>query len=606
MSLSTIEPPKQLLRFLTAGSVDDGKSTLIGRLLHDGNGILDDHLAAVRAASQSMRGCALDFSLLTDGLKAEREQGITIDVAYRYFATPRRKFIIADTPGHEQYTRNMATGASTAKLAVLLLDARKGPQPQTNRHAAIAWLLGIRSFVVVVNKMDLVDYSQDAFSSVQHDFEQFLGKLDNPRCYFVPVCSLHGDNVVHRSTHTPWFDGPSVLEYLETTPITADQDLKRFRFPVQYVLRGHDGTRRYAGHVVSGMLRRGDTVEILPSRCSVKVSSIRLGEQELECAFPPLSVSLAFSEEVDVSRGDMVTDPFCPPLPAKHLLARVLWLNRKPLEIGRPYLVKHTTRQVCAKVTGLRALIDPHTLERRPAAALAMNEFGECEIQCQQPLFVDPYDQSHGTGALIILDPITNETLAAGMIDSGESADARHGALLDGTARGLTVWFTGLSSAGKTTISRALYETLWAKGYKVEWLDGDVMRERLSKGLGFSKQGRDDNVRRIGFVADLLTRNGVVVLVSAISPYRAVREEIRNRIGSLLEVFVNAPLATCEERDRKGIYSKARAGLAQQVTGVNDPYEPPLAPDVECRTDQETVAQSIAKVLDAVERRLAR
>lgn len=586
--------------------MDDGKSTLIGRLLHDANGVYEDQLASVRAASESNGIHDLDFSFVTDGLRAEREQGITIDVAYRYFSTPRRKFIIADTPGHEQYTQNMATGASTASLAVLLMDVCKGLLPQTRRHAVIAWLLGIRSFVVAANKMDLVGFRESAFQTIEYQFLEFLSKLGNPRVYFVPTCSLGGDNVVHRSVRTPWFEGPSLLEYLETTPVSANYDFERFRFPVQYVTRAPDGTRRYVGQVASGVLWPGNSVAVLPSGYSTEVDSIWLGDQELECAFPPLSISVVLKEDVDVSRGDMLVCPDNPPQVTQHVTAMLLWLSRAPLEVDRPYLIKHSTRQVCATITRVSSVIDPDTLDRRPDGALKFNEFGECEIETQQPLCVDSYDQNRVTGSFIVLEPLTNHTVGAGMVLSATCTKTQTATVVRGKDAGLTIWFTGLSSSGKTTISRALYEKLWAKGYKVERLDGDVVRRHLSKGLGFSRQDRDENIRRIGFVAEILARNGLIVLVSAISPYRDLREEMRNRIGNFLEVYVHASVEACEERDIKGIYSKARAGAIPNVTGVNDPYEHPLAPDVECRTDRETLAQSVSKVLEAVEHRLSR
>jgi bifunctional enzyme CysN/CysC len=603
----TRQRQRDLLRFITAGSVDDGKSTLIGRLLHDTNAIYQDQLASLRLASTTNGTHGIDFSLLTDGLKAEREQGITIDVAYRYFATARRKFIIADTPGHEQYTRNMATGASTASLAVLLVDAHRGLLTQTHRHAVIAWLLGIRSFAVVVNKMDLVGFREEVFRRIEREFTQFASRLGPAQLHFVPVCALDGDNVVEPSERTPWFQGPCLLEHLDTVPINADHDFGRFRLPVQYVIRDAAGSRRYAGQVASGVVRRGDPVLILPSGQTSRVASIRLGEEEVESAFPPLSLSLALEEEMDIGRGDMLTDPGAPTLLARRVTATLLWMSSQQLILGRPYLIKHTTRQVCGSVVRVKSVLDPITLDRRPANTLALNEFGEVEIEGHQPLYADPYSQNRVTGSLIVIDPDTNETVAAGMI-SGETPSSNGDVLTKGTSAatgGLTVWFTGLSSAGKSTICQALYEKLWARGYKVEWLDGDVVRQHLSKDLGFSKQDRDENIRRIGFVAELLTRNGVVVLVSAISPYRSVRDEVRRRIGSFLEVYVNAPLATCEQRDVKGLYRRARAGELFHLTGLDDPYEPPTAPEIECHTDKETLAESTAKVLEAVERWLA-
>ena len=596
---------RELLRFLTAGSVDDGKSTLIGRLLHDTHSIYQDQFAALRAASAASGNRGIDFSLVTDGLRAEREQGITIDVAYRYFSTPRRKFIIADTPGHEQYTRNMATGASTASLAVLLMDARKGVLPQTRRHAAIAWLLGIRNFAVAVNKMDLAGFDERIFLEIQRDFTDFMVQLAGATAHFIPTCSIDGDNVVSRSARMPWFSGMPLLEYLETVPVSSSLRFDRLRFPVQYISRAAGGSRRYTGQIASGVLRSGDQVLVLPSGKTARVESIRIGDREIDAAFPPLSISVGLEGELDIGRGDMLVDAADAPAVSRRFTATLLWMSDQPLETGHAYLLKHTTRQVCASVTHIGAVLNPATLAREPASQLHLNEFGEVEIETHQPLYFDPYAENRATGACIVIDPLSNATLGAAMITAAHQA-AQQAPLKTAARGGLTVWFTGLSSAGKSTISKAVYEKLWAMGHKVEWLDGDVVRQHLNKGLGFSKEDRDENVRRIGFVAELLTRNGVIALVSAISPYRAVRDEIRQRVGSFLEVYVEAPLEVCEQRDLKGIYRKARAGQMHGVTGVDDPYEPPLSAEIECHTDRETPAESASKVLAAIEAWLTR
>ena len=593
-----------MLRFLTAGSVDDGKSTLIGRLLHDANTIYLDQMASIRTASErTSAGGGVDFSLVTDGLRIEREQGITIDVAYRYFATPRRKFIVADSPGHEQYTRNMATGASGASLAVLLMDARKGVLTQTYRHVGIAWLMGIRSYAVAVNKMDLVHYDEEIFLRIEADFTGFIHQLGRPSLEFIPCCAPLGENVVHRSERMPWYHGPTLLEHLETTPIQGSHNLELLRFPVQSVIRGEAGERYYAGQVASGIVRPGDTILAMHSGCMARVAGIRLGTASIDCAFPPLSVALQLDREVDIGRGDLLADPAHPPAVSSRFAATLLWMSATPLVPGRPYLVKHTTRYVCASVVRLTGVIDPVTLERRPAETLKLNEFAEVEIETHQPVFADPYVENRITGAFIVVEPISNETVAAGMFASDRQERAnplpdRH------AGQGMTVWFTGLSSSGKSTISKAVYEKLWAKGHKVELLDGDAVRQHLSKDLDFSKEGRDENIRRIGFMAELLTRNGVIVLAAAISPYRAVRREIRERIGNFVEVYVNAPLAVVEQRDVQGLYRRSRAGEIHGISGVDDPYEAPLAPEVECRTDQETLAESVEKVIRAVENRL--
>jgi bifunctional enzyme CysN/CysC len=593
---------RQLLRFLTAGSVDDGKSTLVGRLLHDTNSIFEDQFAAIRMASAAGGNGHIDFSMVTDGLRAEREQGITIDVAHRYFSTARRKFIIADAPGHEQFTRNMATAASTASAMVLLLDARQGVLTQTQRHAVIAWLLGIRKFIIAVNKMDLAEFDERVFRKIERDLSKFIAALEGTDAYFIPTCSIDGDNVVRRSTRIPWFRGRTVLEYLETIPASPSLRLDRLRLPVQYVIRRHGEARRFAGQVASGVLRRGDPIRVLPSSWITTVESIRVGNTEVDAAFPPLSVAIRLGHEFDISRGDMFASVADPPAISRRFTATLLWLSHQPLQTGRPYLLKHTARHVCASVTRVKSVLDPASLVRRPADQLTLNQFGEVEIETHQPLYFDSYAENRMTGAFIVIDPITNGTLGAGMIGGSSALET----LIEApSGAGLTVWFTGLSSAGKSSISQAVHEKLWAMEYKVELLDGDVIRQHLNRGLGFTKEDRDENVRRMGFVAELLTRNGVIALVSAISPYRSIRDEIRRKIGNFLEVYVHASLETCEQRDLKGVYRRARAGEMHGVTGVDDPYEPPLAAEVECHTDHETLAESSARVLSAVLARLA-
>ena len=583
----------QLLRFTTAGSVDDGKSTLIGRLLHDSNAVYEDQLESVRNAS----GIGFDLASITDGLKAEREQSITIDVAYRYFSTPRRRFIITDTPGHEQYTRNMATGASTADLAVILLDARKGVVTQTRRHAYVLWLLGIRRMVVAINKMDLVGFKQEVFEAIQRDFRSLARVLNGCQIDFIPVSALDGDNVVRRSSRMPWFESLSLLEYLETLPTETQTGSPAFRFPVQYVIHSDDNFRAYAGQIVSGSLRQGDEMLALPSGRRAAVKSISTFDGDLPSAFAPMSVSIRLDRDLDIGRGDMLVHPADPPTVTRTFHAALIWMSDTPLTVGRPYLVKHTTQQLYSEVTAVTSKLDLTTLEQRPAGGLSLNDIGTVTLETYKPIFCDEYDRNRRTGSFILIDPMTNLTIAAGMIRGvADQVDKTVHRSKD-AQRGLTVWFTGLSSAGKTTVSRAVYERLWARGYQVELLDGDEVRRHLCKDLGFSRQDRDENIRRIAFVAELLTRNGVIVLVSAISPYRAARDEARQRIGSFVEVFVNAPLAVCEQRDTKGLYRKARAGEIAGFTGIDDPYEPPVAPEVRCDTGEETVAESVAKVI---------
>ncbi|MGD0579153.1 MAG: adenylyl-sulfate kinase [Bryobacteraceae bacterium] len=591
----------ELLRFTTAGSVDDGKSTLIGRLLHDTKTLYEDQLESVRRVSRD----GFELAFLTDGLRAEREQGITIDVAYRHFSTPRRRFIIADTPGHEQYTRNMATGASTAQLAVILIDARKGVLAQTRRHAAIAHLLGIRRIVLAVNKMDLTGFRQDVFEAINRTFRDFAERLGECQVDFIPVCALAGDNVVEPSANTPWYDGPSLLEYLETVPLRSEVADGPFRFPVQSVLRHGSDFRSYAGQVARGQVRAGDAVMVLPSKQIVRVHSIPARDGDLERAFAPMSVSLVLDDHVDVSRGDMLADPTHPPEVGRRIQARVVWMADKPLSLQTPYLIKHTTQIVCAEVLRVLSRLDIETFGEQPAEQLRLNEIGRVELETHRPIYCDSYAQNRATGSFIVIDPVTNLTLGAGMIEEAEGGEQRTPAVSPSGHKGLTVWFTGLSSSGKSTLSQALYERLWAMGHRVELLDGDTVRRNLCKDLGFTKQDRDENIRRIGFVADLLTRNGVVVLVSAISPYRAIREEVRAMIGEFVEIYVNAPLEVCEQRDVKGLYRKARNGQLPGFTGIDDPYEPPQNPEVECRTDRESLAESVDKILRYLDPRLA-
>lgn len=600
-----ILPPQQestgLLRFLTAGSVDDGKSTLIGRLLHDAGGIFDDEMGSLRCIQN---GSQFDPALLTDGLKSEREQGITIDVAYRYFSTARRKFIIADAPGHEQYTRNMITAASTAQAAVLLVDAHKGILPQTRRHTYLAWLLGIQIVIVAVNKMDLVGFDEAVYKALMKDYQSMVGCLGLHDVTFIPISALQGDNVVERSDRTPWYEGLPLLQKLEMVDTYMARGPEKFRFPVQTVLRSNDSFRGYAGQIASGTVHPDDDVLALPSERCLKVDKIFNFTQDLHEAFAPMSVVLSLREDTDLGRGDMLCDPKCPPAKTRRFRATLMWMSNIALQSGQPYLIKHTNQTACMSVVKLFNKIDIGTLQAVAAETLMLNEIGEAEIETHKPIFCDPYAENRTTGSFILIHPISNKTVAAGTVSPAYEQSARTTASsslsIARTKRGLTVWATGLSGAGKTTICDAVHTELVARGMRVEILDGDAMRQHLSRELGFGKPDRDENIRRIGFVADLLTRNGVIVLVSAISPYRALRDEIRRTIGTFLEVFVNAPLTICEQRDPRGLYKKARAGALRGFTGIDDPYEPPLSPEVECRTDMESVGESVDKVVNAI------
>jgi bifunctional enzyme CysN/CysC len=589
---------------LTAGSVDDGKSTLIGRLLYDSDAIYEDQLSSVRKASE-LKNVEMDLSLLTDGLRAEREQGITIDVAYRYFATRKRKFIIADAPGHEQYTRNMATGASTAQLALILIDARKGVLKQTRRHTLIAWLLGIRQMIVAVNKMDLVSFAPQAFCSICDEFNSFAKSLSGLRLHFVPLSALHGDNVIQHSVRMTWYQGPPLLDLLETVP-AEPMASEALRFAVQGVVRPHQDFRGYAGQVGSGRLKAGQEVVALPSGQHTRVKDVLLHAQSLEEARACCSVVLTTTDHIDLGRGDMLVAPEDAPTISTTVTAYLIWMSHTPLRKDTRFLLKHTTKIVCGRVSRLLHKVDINSFEKVDADSLQLNEIGEVQIDLHNPIFCDAYERNRSTGRFIVIDPFSNDTVAAGMIR--EATPVQLSEALDESAagsriarqQGLTVWFTGLSGAGKTTICRAVATELLAHGLPVEVIDGDTIRNYLCKDLGFSKHDRDENIRRIAFVAKLLTRNGTVVLVSAISPYRAGRDDARRTIGDFMEVYVSTALAVCELRDPKQLYKKARSGEIHGFTGVDDPYEPPLEPEIVCNTAQESTRQSSLRVVASV------
>ncbi len=599
--MSTHPEQRDLLRFVTAGSVDDGKSTLIGRLLYESNAIYDDQLLSVKKAS-SAKHVELDLSLLTDGLRAEREQGITIDVAYRYFATPKRRFIIADAPGHEQYTRNMATGSSTAEVALILVDARKGVLRQTRRHALIAWMLGIRRMIVAINKMDLIGFDKQVFDSIQKDFAECATSFPGTEILFVPLSALSGENVIHSNGVMPWYDGPSLLELLETIPATAPAS-ESFRFAVQSVIRPNQDFRGYTGQVSSGRIKVGDEVVSLPSRQRTTISDIVLHTQNLPEAITGQSVVLTTSEHIDLGRGDMLVSPGQLAITTTRITAKLIWLSSTPLRKDARYFLKHTTKTVVARVSCLSNVLDIDLFEERAADSLQFNEIGQVEFDLHTPIFCDPYHQNRATGSFIVIDPLTNDTVGAGMIVEAVASRTEEGRD-EFTAisrveqkRGVTVWFTGLSGAGKTTICRAVATELLASGLQIEVIDGDVIRKHLCKDLGFSKEDRDENIRRIAFVSRLLTRNGTVALVSAISPYRAARDEARKTIGDFIEVFVNTPLEVCELRDTKELYKRARAGKVQGMTGIDDPYEPPLSAEIVCDTDSQSLREISSRVV---------
>ncbi|NQU40967.1 MAG: sulfate adenylyltransferase subunit CysN [Lentisphaerae bacterium] len=619
---------KDMLRFLTAGSVDDGKSTLIGRLLYDSKMIYEDQLAAVIEASSIHGTTDTDFdpALLTDGLKAEREQGITIDVAYRYFSTDKRNFIIADTPGHEQYTRNMATGASTCDLAVILVDARHGVLEQTRRHSFIASLLGIRHLAVCINKMDLVDYSQETYERIRHEYEGFAAKLQGVDLHFIPISALRGDNVVDPSEHMPWYQGGSLLYYLETVPVSTDRNLIDMRFPVQYVLRPDLNYRGYCGTIASGVLRTGDEVVALPSGRRTRVASITTYEGDVAEAFPPMAVTVTVEDEVDVSRGDMLTHVNNRPHVAQDFEAIVVWMNEEPLKLNGSYLIKSTTNLVPAAITDLRYRFDINSLHRLEAKTLQVNEIGRVAISAHRAICFDPYTRNRSTGAFIIIDRSTNATVGAGMIlDQGKSArettpataepksthirrevshvsPAERAGLLKQKAA--TLWLTGLSGSGKSTIAQALERALFDRGQACFILDGDNIRHGLNRDLGFNASDRTENIRRVSEVASLLNDAGLLVITSFISPYRDDRAKAREIVGPerFIEVFVDTPLETCEQRDPKGLYQKARAGEIAQFTGIDAPYEAPEEAEITLSTATTPAAESAARIIAFMER----
>ncbi|WP_174190025.1 adenylyl-sulfate kinase [Nocardia barduliensis] len=605
-----------LLRLATAGSVDDGKSTLIGRLLFDSKTLFTDQLAAVERTSRDRGDDYPNLALLTDGLRAEREQGITIDVAHRYFATPRRKFIIADTPGHVQYTRNMVTGASTADLALILVDARKGVVEQTRRHAFLASLLGIPHLVLCVNKMDLVDWSQERFEEIREEFARFASKLDVSDLTFVPVSALHGDNIVHRGASMPWYEGTPLLHHLEEVHIASDRNLIDARFPVQYVTRSHaQDFRGYAGTVAGGVFKPGDEVAVLPSGFTTTVAAIwGPGGAPVAEAFPPQAVTIQLADELDISRGDLICRPNNRPNAGRDLDAMVCWFAEDiQLTPGATYTIRHTTRAATAEVRSLDYRLDVNTLHRdERAESLSLNEIGRVQLRTRQPLLFDPYRRNRATGSFILVDDTTNNTVAAGMITGPSLPSSRvvwHSTAVERderATRGLTVWLTGLSGSGKSTVAVELERRLVAAGRPAFLLDGDNLRHGLNSDLGFSAADREENVRRVGEVAKLFAEAGVVAVVSLISPYRADRDRVRAAHEAagipFLEVFVDTPLAVCEARDPKGMYAKARAGEIRDFTGIDAPYEAPTEAEIVLRPDHGDPTSMAATVIARLSR----
>lgn len=607
---------RNLLRLATAGSVDDGKSTLIGRLLYDSKSLFDDQLAAIERVSTERGGDSADLALVTDGLRAEREQGITIDVAYRYVTTPRRKFVIADTPGHVQYTRNMVTGASTADLALILVDARTGVSEQTRRHAFLATLLGVPHLVVCVNKMDLVDWSQERFEEIRTEFAAFAAKLTVGDLSFVPVSALLGDNVVENSEHMDWYPGPPLLRHLEDVHIASDRNLIDARLPIQYVIRAQQGLdhRSYAGTVAGGIFKPGDEVVVLPAGHSSRVREIwGPGGTKVDEAFTGMAISLTLEDEIDIGRGDLLARPGNRPQQGADLDAMVCWFSETTqLREGARYLVRTAAQTSPAEVTAIEYQLDVNTLHRvEDVEALSLNDIARVRLRSRQPLLFDPYRENRRTGSFILIDPVTDQTVAAGMVtgrDTGAHAAPAtvvwHRSAVtreDRTHSGATIWLTGLSGSGKSTIAVEVERQLVAAGRAAYLLDGDNLRHGLNAGLGFSPADRDENVRRVAEVAALFADSGAIAIVSVISPFAQQRARARTthaeRTLPFHEVFVDTPLPECERRDPKGLYAKARAGELPGFTGISSPYERPEHADLVITPDLGSPADIAAHIL---------
>ncbi|WP_040491345.1 sulfate adenylyltransferase subunit CysN [Ilumatobacter nonamiensis] len=613
---------KSLLRFITCGSVDDGKSTLIGRLLFESHMVFEDHLAQLEADSAKVgtQGTDLDFALLLDGLTAEREQGITIDVAYRFFSTEKRKFIVADTPGHEQYTRNMVTGASTADVAVLMVDARKGVLTQTRRHSYLVSLLGIKKIVVAVNKMDLVDYSAAVFDTICVEYREFAEQIGLDDVTFIPVSALKGDNIVEPSPAMPWFDGSTLMGFLEDVPVDdpdADDSVAAgpFRMPVQWVNRPNLDFRGFSGRIVGGTVRPGDDIRVLPAGTTSTVDRIVTKDGDLDQAVAGQSVTITLADEIDASRGDLICAGGAPAEVADQFEAHVVWMHEDEMLPGRPYLMKIGTRTVGVSIAHPKYRVDVNTLERLAANNLELNEIGVCNLSLDRAVPFDPYDQNRDTGSFIIIDKLTQNTVGAGMLHFAlrrshniHWQDVR----VDKAARAAqnshqpgVVWFTGLSGSGKSTIANIVESKLHTLGVRTYLLDGDNVRHGLNRDLGFTDVDRVENIRRISEVSGLMVDAGMIVLASFISPFAAERRLARDRVedGEFVEVHVDTPLALAEERDPKGLYAKARAGELENFTGIDSPYEVPESPEVRIDTSMTTAEEAADEIVEALRRR---
>jgi bifunctional enzyme CysN/CysC len=619
---------KELLRFITCGSVDDGKSTLIGRLLYDSKMLYEDHLAQLENESKvhGTTGGGFDPALVTDGLRAEREQGITIDVAYRYFSTAKRKFIIADTPGHEQYTRNMATGASTADLAVILIDARHGVLTQTKRHSFIVSLLGIRHVVVTINKMDLVGYDQARFDQICKDYKEFASRLDLPDLHFIPIAALHGENVVDPSPNMGWYRGSTLMNFLETVYIGSDRNLEDFRLPIQYVNRPNLDFRGFCGTIASGIVRQGDQVMVLPSKRTSRVKRLVTQDGDLSEAFCPQSITVVLEDEVDCSRGDMIVRPGNVPKVSNDFDATVVWLSADPMLPGKTYLFKHTTQTVSGQIDSLRYRVDVNTLHRSPSPELNLNEIGRCAVTLSQPIYFDAYKRNRSTGAFIIIDRLTNATVGAGMITERDSARPRAAwentevesqgptgvsevTTAERSARygqqAVTVLFTGLTGTGKTAIAQGVERRLFDRGRAVMVVDGERMRRGVNQDLGYTVEDRSENLRRSAHVAKLLNEAGLICLAAFLAPSESVRNRVRETVGKdrFLVVHVTAEESVRKERDTKGHYQKAEAGTLPNFPGVSALYEEPVGADLTLDSGTLSLEQCVDSVVSMLEQR---
>ncbi|MBU8871632.1 MAG: sulfate adenylyltransferase subunit CysN [Gemmatimonadales bacterium] len=619
---------KSLLRFTTTGSVDDGKSTLIGRLLYETNCIFEDQYAAVAKTSEQRGDERVDLALLLDGLAAEREQGITIDVAYRYFTTEKRKFIIADTPGHEQYTRNMVTGASNSELAIILIDARHGVLTQSKRHGFLISLLQIPHLVVAVNKMDLVDYDEEVYERIVADYREFSQKLDIHDISFIPLSALDGDNVTTRSEKMPWYEGHTLLHILENVHVDADKNYVDFRFPVQLVQRPNLNFRGFAGTVTSGTISVGEEIATLPSGKTSKVKSIVTYDGELESAFAGQAVTLALEDEIDISRGDMIVRKNNLPQVGNRFDANLCWMDEEPMDRHGHYILKHTTQKVKVFISDINYKIDVNTLHRQDADTFELNEIGRVSLKTSQPIFFDNYRTNHGTGSFILIDPVSNRTVAAGMIrdltrtvndvTSSKRAESHvspnvewETRLIDRQAwearnghKGAVLWFTGLSGSGKTTVASKLAGSLFKQGRQVAMLDGDNVRHGLCGDLAFSDHDRSENIRRVGETAKLFFEQGNIVVCTFISPFREDRDFVRSILpeGSFFEVQVKCDIEVCKRRDPKGLYKKALAGEIKDFTGISSPYEEPENPELVVETDLQSADDLVATLIVRLEK----